>query len=382
MSSAPLLLHVFSTFAPGGPQVRTTRLMGALGDRYRHSVLALDGCTDAREILPEGAPVEILDSFPRTGTLGTIRAMRRLYRELSPDAVLTYNWGAIEAVLAARFAPRRRVLHHEDGFRPDEVAGFKKRRVLFRRAVLSGVDLIVPSHVLADIATGLWKLPAARVHLIPNGIETDDFPPRDGNAELRAELGIPHDAVVIGFVGHLRPEKNAPRLVRAFAALGRRDDAHLVLLGDGPQRGAIEAAAAECDVAGRTHVVGHKGELAPWYRLFDVFAISSDTEQMPVALLEAMSASLPVASTDVGDVRRMLPEEQAELIVSREGDQETIVERLAVAIDTLASDAGRRADLGRCNRERATCEYSLENMVRAYQQRISCMTTTDSGSPK
>ena len=92
------LLHVFSTFAAAGPQVRTARLIAALGPSWRHSILAMDGCTDARSLLP--AEVEILEPLPRAGTLGTVRALRRLMRGLRPDLLLTYNWGAIEAVLA------------------------------------------------------------------------------------------------------------------------------------------------------------------------------------------------------------------------------------------------------------------------------------------
>ena len=83
--------------------------------------------------------------------------------------------------------------------------------------MLKGLEIIVPSHTLLDIARDLWRLDARRVHWIPNGIEVADFPTADGNAPRRAELGIPDDALVVGSVGHLRGEKNPVRLIEAVA---------------------------------------------------------------------------------------------------------------------------------------------------------------------
>ena len=371
-AEAPHLLHVFATFAPGGPQVRTARLLAALGGEYRHTVVAMDGRTDARELLSPELAVELVPPPAAAGFPRVLLALRGLLRRLSPDLLLTYNWGAIETVLAARTLGLARRIHHEDGFRPDEAAGFKRRRVLFRRLALAGGDaLIVPSRTLADLATGLWKQPPRRVHYIPNGIEVDRFPPRGSDAAgrraRRAELGVPVDAPVVGAVGHLRAEKNYPRLVRAFARLGSSPPPHLLILGDGEERAELERLAAEPALRGRVHLPGHREELAPWYGLMDAFAISSDTEQMPVALLEAMSAELPVVSTDVGDVRRMLPDGQGDLVVPLEGERTE--ELLAQALARLLADPEARARLGAENRRRVLERFTFEVMLDAYRER-------------
>ena len=110
----PHLLHVIPTFVPAGLEMRTVNLIAGFGDEFRHSILALDGRTEAAGRLPAGAPVRLLPSFPKTGTFSTARRLRDLLRAESPDLVLTYNWGAFDMLLAARSLGFRRVVHHEN----------------------------------------------------------------------------------------------------------------------------------------------------------------------------------------------------------------------------------------------------------------------------
>ncbi|MCZ6597717.1 MAG: glycosyltransferase [Planctomycetota bacterium] len=353
------LLHVFATFAPGGPQVRTVRMIDALGGEFEHALVAMDGRTEAAGLLAEPERVQLIDPPPKAGSLRTVRALRELIRAAAPDLLLTYNWGSIEAVLAARSLGQRRLLHHEDGFLPDEALRLKLRRSYARRLTLPWTrGVILPSETLRDIAVGVWKLPPEHVHLIPNGIRVEDWPVRDGNPELRRELGIPEGVFVVGAVGSLRGEKNFPRLVEAVSRL---EDAHLLLLGEGPERAAIEATRDRLGVERRVHLAGHRADPRPCYRAMDAFAISSDTEQMPVALLEAMAAELPVAATAVGDVARMLPVEQALFVTPKDSDA------LARALRELAGDPELRSSLGAANRRRVLERYTFEGMLAAYR---------------
>lgn len=411
-SDAPHLLHVFSTFAPGGPQVRTVGLIAALGGAFRHSVIPMDGRSDAAALLrttpnvpsapnapndlneasgasranePSAPRLRVLAAPPRASPIAMVRALRAIFTAEQPDLVLTYNWGAIEAVLAARTLGLP-VVHHEDGFLPDEAAGFKRRRVWTRRLLLRGARaVIVPSRRLESIARDLWRL-SDNLHWIPNGIRPTELASANERQAARASFGIPQDAVVIGGVGHLRGEKNFARLVEAFALLAGRSDAaessdtkrtdaaarsgstpraHLLLLGDGPERARIEELGRAPSIAGRVHLPGHRADLRPAYAAMDAFAISSDTEQMPIALLEAMVAGLPVASTDVGDVRAMLPAEQGELVVPLAGGAAA----LANALARLLASAELRANLGRANRVTALQRFGYERMVAAHRER-------------
>jgi glycosyltransferase involved in cell wall biosynthesis len=359
----PHLLHVFSNFVPTGPELRTVSLIGAFGTRFRHSIVSMDGRTSAAERLPKGVDVRILPSPPRAGSLATARRLRRVLREEEPDLVLTYNWGAFDMLLAARSLGFRRVVHHEEGFNEDEAESFKARRVWARRLALPGVQrLVVPSERLRLLATTLWKLPSEKVRLIPNGIPLDRFAPADGNPELRARLGIPAGAVVVGTVGSLRKVKNHLRLLEAGAAA---PEVHLLLVGDGEERPVLEGRAAAADLAGRVCFAGYQEDPAPFYRAMDVFVLSSDSEQMPLCLVEAMAACLPAVSTDVGDVRAMLPAEQAPWIVPLDGDG--TARNLAARMAGLARDPGLRERLGTLNRRRAEERFGFAGMCAAYR---------------
>ncbi len=318
------------------------------------------GCLEALDLIPAELRVATVAAPPKQGSAAALRALRKLIASAAPDLVLTYNWGSIEAVLAARTLGLG-VLHHEDGFLPDEARGFKRRRIWARRAVLRGTrGVVVPSHRLYAIATEIWKLPRALVRLIPNGVRLEAYGARDGNPSLRAELGIPAEAFLVGSVGHLRAEKNPARLVEALAEM-RHPGARLLLLGDGPERGRVEALARERGVAARVHLAGHIADPRPYYRAMDAFALSSDTEQMPVALVEAMASSLPVASTNVGDVARMVPDAGRELVVDLDPAA------LARALDRLAEGPAERARLGAAGRERVERTYAFETMLAAYR---------------
>ncbi len=362
-ASAPHLLHVFSNFVPTGPELRTIQVMTAFGRSYRHSIVSMDGRTDAAARLPPGLDVRLLPNPPKAGSFATAVRLRRLLRAEQPDLVLTYTWGAFDMLLAARSAGFRRIVHHEEGFNEDEATAFKRRRVLARRLVLPGAHrVVVPSLRLQSIATTLWGLPPEKVRLIPNGISLHQFTARDGNPELRRRLGIPLEAIAVGAVGSLRPVKNYARLLEACAAA---PGVHLLLVGDGQERPALEARAARPDLAGRVHLAGHQADPAPFLRVMDVFALSSDTEQMPVSLLEGMASSLPVVATDVGDVRPILPPEQAEYLVPPDAQAPAA---LARGILKLAADPALRDHLGAANRRRVEESFTFEKMCAAYHE--------------
>lgn len=348
--------------------MRTVNLIDALGREYRHSILAIDGRTDAKERLTGNAEVRVLESPPKAGSIATIRRLRALIRGERPDLVLSYNWGAFDAVFAARSLRFDHNVHHEDGFTSEEAVEFKKRRILARRWFLAGVrQVVVPSKKLEGIARSLWRVEAPRLRYIANGIHVERFQAADGRADLRATLGIPRGALVVGYVGHLRPEKNPSRLMKACARVDRELDLHMLVLGAGPEKPALEELAAKTPALfGRVHFAGHRADPREFYRAMDAFALSSNTEQMPVALLEAMASSLPVVSTDVGDVRDMLPPEQSAFVVALE-EHETAWP-LAEKLTELLKDRELRRSLGRANRQRVEERFTFDVMLRAYRE--------------
>ncbi len=193
--------------------------------------------------------------------------------------------------------------------------------------------------------------------MLPNGVDLARF----AAAGLREGV----QPVVIGTVAALRPEKNIARLIRALALLPAAVPARLVIVGDGPERAALEALAAAEGVGGQVEFVGHRTDPAPLYAGFDIFALSSDTEQMPLSVLEAMASGLPVAATDVGDVATMLDAANRPYVVAREDAA------LAAALASLAKRHDLRVALGGANRARAKVEFSEEGMVAAWADLFS-----------
>lgn len=366
-TAPPLVLHVFSTFSVGGPQVRTAALINRFGDRFRHQIVAMDGNYACRERIDSRIDVEYPGLiFDKGDTWGNIRLFRRFLRQNRPSVLVTSNWGTMEWAMANLPGLVRHV-HMEDGFGPEERERQIPRRVWTRRLVLRRSCIVVPSRVLQRIATEIWQLPAQRIRYVPNGVDLHRFAgPREGGGGHSSQpangpgLDWPGTGPVIGTVAALRREKNLPRLLQAFSQVLPDTPARLVIVGDGAERAALEAAAQQLGISDRVYFTGHMTRTERAYRGFDLFAISSDTEQMPLSVLEAMAAGLAVAGTDVGDIRNMVSPANGPFIVAK--DDST----LAGAIRGLLCDSELRRHIGAANRAKAALEFDQEAMFTTY----------------
>jgi len=215
--------------------------------------------------------------------------------------------------------------------------------------------VVVPSRTLERVARETWRLRAAQVAFVPNGIHLDRF---EGPAERD---GRPDRPVRIGTVGALRAEKNLPRLLRAVAVVARDHAVELHVVGDGPQRDQLEAETRRLGLGDRVRFHGHVARPETVLATLDIFALASDTEQMPLTLLEAMAAGLPVVATDVGDVRTLVPRDSAAGVVPATDEA-----AFARALAALVAAPARRRDLGAGNRAHARRHFGLARMVERY----------------
>jgi L-malate glycosyltransferase len=354
------LLHVFSTFAVGGPQTRFATIAERLGPKYRHLIVSMSGRTEAAALLPARVEYSLvpIHNTPRNPLANAWRFGKQL-RALKPDQLVTYNWGALEWAVGNRFGPNIPHIHIEDGFGPDEVAARFKRRIWLRRIGLAKVKtIIVPSRNLERIAVEEWRFPPARIRYLPNGVDTERFGAPVPEAE-RAFQKKPGE-LIIGTCAALRPEKNLGRLIRAFAACGPQG-ARLVICGDGAERTGLEATARANGIADRCVFTGYLARPELALAGFDIFAMSSDTEQMPYGLLEAMCGGLPVAATDVGDIRSMVVDDNRPFVVNVADEA-----ALTGALRSLLKDAVLRGKLGAANQAKVRDEFSIQTMIEAY----------------
>jgi L-malate glycosyltransferase len=307
----PRLIHLHSTFNLGGKEARAVALMNAWGTAFEHDIVsAVPGDTAAAALIDAGVPARLSPDFPPlAGRPGLVRLRALAAAMRGYDLVLTYNWGAMDAVLAKRLFGGPPLVHHEDGFNEDEAVRQNPLRVLARRLALPCAGrLIVPSRNLERMALDIWRQPRDRVAYVPNGVDMALYGAPPASDAVPGFARRPGE-IVVGTLAGLRAVKNLPRLVRAFAAAARATPqvpSRLVIVGRGPEEAAIRAEAERLGVADRLVMPGFVAHPHRYVGLFDVFALSSDSEQFPISLVEAMAAGLPAASTAVGDVAEIV----------------------------------------------------------------------------
>lgn len=361
----PRILHIHSTFDPGGKEVRSARLINALGDEAEHAIVSGDlARRGAARLIGRHVGV----SWPRFPALAGRPGLGRLQKIAAAmaghDLICTYNWGAIDATMAHtlfadyyRLAP---LVHHEDGFNEDEADRLKWRRNFYRRIALGRTAaLVVPSRQLERIAIEVWQQPRSRVQRIANGIETARFnkaPKRDVLPGLIKRQGERW----IGTLAGLRKVKQLDMLVRAMPSV--EPGWQLVIAGEGDERPALEALIARLGLDDRVHLPGFVEHPEQIVGLFDVFALSSMSEQQPISVIEAMAAGLPVVAPRLGDIAEMVASENGPLLVEP-GDEQG----LARMLDHLARDGAARARIGAANRDKARREFDAAAMVARYR---------------
>lgn len=359
MTARRHLFHVFATFSVGGPQVRFAKVANALGDRYRHTILAMDGEYEAAARLEHGVEAAFMRDFipPKGRAPNNVLSFRRILAEMRPSLVVTHNWGSMEWALANTpcLAPH---VHVEDGFGADEAAHRLARRTLLRRIGLQGKAVIAASRTIESIAIKEWRLQRKNVRFIANGVESHQFdrlPDPELVSRVRAE-----GAVLIGTVAALRPEKNLALLVEAFADIRARRPARLVIVGEGPEQKAITARAEALGVDRDVVLLGRLDEPARILRAFDLFMMSSSTEQAPLSLLEAMAAGRAVVATDVGDIAEMVSFDNKPFVTS--------VGRapLVKAATELLEDEVLRLKTGAANRAKVIADFSAASMIESW----------------
>jgi L-malate glycosyltransferase len=360
---APLrVLHCHSTFSADGTAMRSVRMMNAFGSAVEHTIISADPeATGARALIAPGVKARFPQDFPALKGLPTPGRLVTLAEALKPyDLICTYNWGAVDAAMAHTVFGKSfnlpPLVHHEDGVNADELT---TRRNLYRRAALRGAArVIVASRGLEQIALGAWAQPPEKVLRIAGGIDTAAFaaPPQPGAFRVVKRPGERW----VGTLAGLRAVKQLPLLVQAMAELP--EEWHLVICGEGPERDAIRAVAEAAEISHRVHLPGAVPDPAQVIGLFDIFALSSASEQFPLAVVEAMAAGLPVAAPDLGDIRQMVAEENRSFIAVPNDAR-----ALAAMLAELAADPALRVRIGAANRKRAQAHYDAAAMIAQYR---------------
>ena len=354
--------HVLLSLQPGGLENGVVNVVNRLDPaRFRSSVTCLKeaGAFAARLRGPEIA-VHAMGLKPGNDLRLPLR-LARLFRRTRTDVVHTRNAEAFfYGVLAAKLAGVRRVVHSEHG----RVLPDTRRRMAAQRLLLRFTDaaFAVSEQLRRDLVSHLGVC-EGRFEVIYNGVDVARVARAD-RASARRALGAAADELVVGSVGRLVPVKNYGLLVRAFARVAGATarPMRLVLIGDGPERASLAAAAEAHGVAARTALLGHREDVAELLVGLDAFVLPSVSEGMSNTLLEAMAAGVPVVASDVGGNREIVADGRSGLLFAS-GDEA----QLAAHLRGLLEDPGRRAQLGSAGHDRVVREFSMNAMIRNYE---------------
>lgn len=182
---------------------------------------------------------------------------------------------------------------------------------------------------------------------------------RAARCQVRAELGVPDDAPLVGLIARLAPVKSIKTFLEAAQVVHRtRPDVHFVIVGDGESRARLEQLARALDLSQRTHFLGLRADIAHLNLAFDGVALTSLQEGTPVSLIESLAAQKPVVATDVGGVSRLIQHEVTGLLVPPRDASATAAAILRVLNSPAAAQSWAAA--GRALVQR---EWSVERML-------------------
>lgn len=261
--------------------------------------------------------------------------------------------------LARLSRPSLKVLLTEHGrFHPDLPS--PRRRVFNRFVAPHSHGLVAVSPATRDALVDIEGFPPERVRVVLNGVTARD--PGLDRAAARRQLGLEPDGIYYILCARFDPIKWIPGLVEAFAKVAAAHPrAGLLLIGDGPEKAAIEAAIARFNLGGRVLLPGFRDDVPVWLRAADVFVLSSHSEGTSVSLIEAMSMGLPAVVTAVGGNPFVVEKDRTALTVPAAD-----AAALGEAMGRLAADSVLRARLGEAAAARFERVFRVESMLGAY----------------
>jgi sugar transferase (PEP-CTERM/EpsH1 system associated) len=358
------VLHIISYMGRGGAEMGILKLIAGLGEGFEHRICTTRGfdadfvrSSFSEEKMYFAGTSDLKLQFP-------LFRLARILRRYRPHIVHTRNWGAIEAVAAAKLAGVPVVIHSEHGYEVDMFAGLPVRRRLFRRAAYAMADAVfaVTCELRDFHACQTWIHPE-RIGVIYNGVDTKRFAPsRETRIAMRRKLALPEESFVVGAVGRLVPIKDHQTLLKAAALLsGSGIDVRVLLVGSGPERERLQGRATDA-LEGRVCFAGDSDRVPEMLNAMDVFVLPSLGEGMSNTLLEAMACGLPVLATNVGGNPEII-ENNVNGCLFAPGDAEWLASKLKL----LARDPALIHQLGTAARNRAIESFSLSRMLETYR---------------
>jgi glycosyltransferase involved in cell wall biosynthesis len=370
------VLRVIARLNIGGPSLHVSYLTEGLASRGFATTLAAGAISEGEGSMAfvaeqRGIAITVIPDLGReVSPLADARVVRQLaglIRRLRPHVLHTHTAkaGAVGRIAARAVGSERPpvVVHTFHGHTLRGYFGAAEEHVyrqVERRLAREADVLIAVSPEVRDELVALGVAPATQFAVVRLGIElAERMEGARHGEELRASLGIAPNCFTVGWVGRMTAVKQAQDVLRAVRLLHDRGvAAALVMIGDGPDRAALELLARELEIDGTTRFVGFQYDIGSWLHAFDALLLTSRNEGTPVSVIEAMAAGRPVVATRVGGVPDVVTDGVDGYLVAP-GDMQSAADRLGI----LAADPALRRRMGAAGRERAGRRYRVQRLV-------------------
>ncbi|MBO8170322.1 MAG: glycosyltransferase family 4 protein [Bacillaceae bacterium] len=330
------VVHIIGGGEYGGAENHIIQLISSFSPQVEASVICFYESAFSEALRKKQIHVEVLD-YPRFDPRIAI-GLGRVLDQMGPDILHTHG---VKANFFGRLLARRRHikvvttvhshLKHDYDRLPIKLLTYLMEYSTRR---FSDHFICVSKAIGEDVVrSGVSK---DKVSIVPNGIEMERFQALTDRTLIKQELGLSPDAFVVGAVARLRPVKGVHLLIEAAAQLVRdRDDVHVVIIGDGPERPELERRVREQGIADHVHFLGFQQQIERYMYSLDCFVNASLSEGLPLAVLEAMACRVPVVATSVGAVPEMIEHERDGILIEK-NSVEAIVEGVRRVLDDPA----------------------------------------------
>lgn len=362
-ASRPLRVMFLLTSMPvGGAETLLVNLVRRLDrQRFAPEIVCLKEPGPLGEMLATEMPVHS-NLLACKYDLRILPRLMKLMRRPQADAVITVGagdkmfWGRIAAHFAG--VPVVASALHSTGW-PDGVGRLNRLLTRWTDAFIGVADAHA-THLVQN-----ERFPVEKVNTIYNGVDCQRFAPQDATA-IRQELNIPLDAPVVGILAALRPEKNHELFLAGAEEIRlAMPEARFIIVGDGPKRAELEQLTADLSLTDAVRFVGSRNDIPALLSACDVVALTSHNEASPVSILEALACGKPVVASNVGSVRETVVDGETGRLFPA-GDRAAFV---GATVDLLNSPEERQR-MGAEGRRRVEARWSLEAMVRGYEELI------------
>jgi glycosyltransferase involved in cell wall biosynthesis len=354
------ILHVVFSLEPGGMENGVVNVARGLNPKeFEVHAACLERGGSFIERLPEPQNVYILNKQPGF-SWRTVFALAKVISKIKPDVVHTHNLGPlIYGACATAMGRTRKILHGEHGFPQSQRTKDSLRQRRFFYSACKKVQTV--SQGLRDELIQ-FGMPAEKIEVILNGVDTDRFAPYDSIA-ARKEIGIPLEGPILGMVGRFDPLKCHLPLIAAFEGLAEKlPSAQLVIVGKGGQiyEQVLNRAKAS-PVAGRIHMVGFQHEPKRFYQSMDLLVVPSLSEGMSNVVLEAMACGIPVLGHTACGNAEIITAGKDGILANLKTPKE-----LEAEIINALRDPVRLKQIGQSARETILRRFSIATMVNNY----------------